>query len=199
MQSKTRRCSWCKKKVQGDQAIVGGLRAFCSFEHLKEYQNSQKGKQYVKQAQDKEKRKQRSIAKEKLKTAGDYVKEAQAAVNAYIRFRDRHDGCISCGSMPENKLGGTFDAGHYRSRGSAGHLRFNLLNIHKQCVRCNRYGSGQAVEYRINLIKKIGADNVEKLETDNSIRKFDIEYLKRIKRIFQKRLRIHKKIASKKD
>ncbi len=31
------------------------------------------------------------------------------------------------------KLGGGFDAGHYRSRGAAPHLRFYTLNIHGQC------------------------------------------------------------------
>jgi hypothetical protein len=95
--------------------------------------------------------------------------------------------------MPSDKLGGSFDAGHYRSRGSASHLRFNLLNIHKQCVKCNRFKSGNAVDYRIELIKRIGLENVEKLESDNKPRKFTIEYLKRLKKIFNKRARFHLK------
>lgn len=32
-------------------------------------------------------------------------------------------------------LAGGFDAGHYRSRGSAPHLRFYTLNIAGQCKR----------------------------------------------------------------
>lgn len=134
--------------------------------------------------------------KEKLKSASDWNKEAQAAVNKYIRLRDRNKPCVSCGSSPsDNNLitGSRFDAGHYRSRGSASHLRFNLLNIHKQCVKCNRFNSGNAVDYRIELIRRIGIDNVNKLESDNEPRKFTIEYLERIKRIFNKRARFYEK------
>ena len=83
------------------------------------------------------------------------------------------------------------EAGHYRSRGSASHLRFNLFNIHLQCARCNRYLSGNVVEYRKELIKRIGLNRVEILENDNKPRKFDIEYLKRVKHIFTKRAKFY--------
>jgi len=90
------------------------------------------------------------------------------------------------------------DAGHYRSRGSASHLRFNTLNIHAQCVRCNRYESGSAISYRLGLMDKIGEDLVLALESDNTPRKFTIEYLQRCTAIFRKRLRHLKKIRNKK-
>ena len=134
--------------------------------------------------------------KENLKTAGDYIKEAQASINKYVRIRDKNKPCVSCGNNREHKIGLSghrYDAGHYRSRGSAGHLRFNLFNIHKQCVKCNRENSGNIVEYRIELIKRIGIDRVENLEQDNELRKFSIEYLKRIKSIFNKKYRLYEK------
>lgn len=136
------------------------------------------------------------IKKEALKTTGDYIKEAQSSINKYVRLRDDGKPCISCGNNREHKIGLSghrYDAGHYRSRGSAGHLRFNLFNIHKQCVRCNRENSGNVVEYRINLIKRIGLDRVDKLEQDNKPKKFTIEYLKRVKAIFNKKFRLYKK------
>jgi len=89
------------------------------------------------------------------------------------------------------------DAGHYRSRGAASHLRFNTWNIHAQCVKCNRHLSGNVVEFRINLIRRIGEDKVQQLEADSSIRNFDVHYLQRITEVFRKRLRIEKKIANK--
>jgi hypothetical protein len=131
--------------------------------------------------------------KEKLKSASDWNKEAQTAVNKYIRFRDHGKPCVSCGCVSAQKRGGTMECGHYRSRGSASHLRFNLLNMWLQCARCNRYLSGNVVEYRKELINRIGVDRVELLENDNQPRKFDIEYLKRIKRIFNKRARFYEK------
>ena len=131
--------------------------------------------------------------KQALKTIPELTREAQSAVNAYIRARDSNKPCISCQVKTLHKLGGTMDAGHYRSRGSAAHLRFNVLNIHSQCVTCNRWQSGNVVDYRINLIKRIGLEAVERLESDNSTRKFDRDYLIRIKKIFQRRANWYKK------
>jgi hypothetical protein len=110
--------------------------------------------------------------------------EAQKEVNAYIRLRDEDMPCICCGAFSEQ-----VDAGHYRSRGSAKHLAFNCYNIHKQNKHCNRYLGGNYSEYRIGLVKRIGLDKVERLENDNTVRRFDKEYLIRIKQIFAKRAR----------
>ena len=189
MANSKRKCKSCGNYIR--DFIVTPKGVFCSIDVAVKYsyQNKSKGADIVR----KEQKKKDAIRKEKLKTAGEYMKEAQAAVNKYIRARDRHKPCVSCGSMPSDKLGGSFDAGHYRSRGSASHLRFNLLNIHKQCVKCNRFKSGNAVDYRIELIKRIGLENIEKLESDNKPKKFTIEYLKRLKKIFNKRARFYLK------
>ncbi|STQ10931.1 NinG-like phage protein [Enterobacter cloacae] len=49
--------------------------------------------------------------------------------------------------------------------------------------------SGNAVEYRIRLIERIGQERVERLESDNDPRRFDIPYLQRIKSIFTRKAR----------
>ncbi|WP_447872013.1 recombination protein NinG [Serratia fonticola] len=149
-----------------------------------------------------EKRKQERLQRddlrerrERLKTASDWNKEAQAAVNRYIFWRDYGNPCISCGKpLNYGVRGGAVDASHYRSRGSARHLRFNVFNIHSGCVRCNRELSGNLIPYRINLIEKIGLWRVERLERDNSIRKFDIAYLQRVKAIFTRRAKHYEKL-----
>ncbi|MCP3701147.1 MAG: recombinase NinG, partial [Aliivibrio sp.] len=184
-----RKCKNCGERVR--DYIVLNNTAFCSFESAVEYasKNKHKGAEIAR----KEKKKKDVKRKKELKSASDYIKEAQAAVNKYIRLRDRNKPCVSCGSNPKQKHGGSFDAGHYRSRGSASHLRFNILNIHKQCVKCNRFNSGNAVDYRIELIKRIGEDNVISLENNNNPRKFSIEYLQRVKAIFNKRARFYSK------
>ena len=138
----------------------------------------------------KEQRKKDKATRERLKTNGDLIKEAQAVINKYVRLRDHGLPCISCDNLPEQKFGGSMDAGHYRSRGSAPQLRFNLLNISAQCVKCNRYGSGNAIDYRLGLIARIGLSRVEMLEQDNGYRKFSSEYLRRIKKIFNKKARV---------
>ena len=190
MKGSTRRCAHCRKKVPVDEAVMGGIKSFCSFEHLIEFTKSKPAKEIARKVIKRD-----TKAKlDSLKTASDYIKEAQVAFNAYIRVRDKNKPCISCGCLPGDTVqGGKFDAGHYRSRGSASHLRYHLLNCHSQCVKCNRYLSGNVVEYRKGLIARIGAERVEQIEVGNNPRKFTIDYLKRVKKIFNYRKRLYER------
>ncbi|MCS7667920.1 recombination protein NinG, partial [Pseudomonas aeruginosa] len=119
---------------------------------------------------DRERREVR-VRKEKLKSRSDHLREAQQAFNEFIRWRDRIAGhaCISSG-LPLDWSGNQTDAGHYRSTGAAPHLRFNENNCHAQRKLDNRYLSGNAVDYRVGLIARIGLAAVEELEADNSVR-----------------------------
>ena len=152
------------------------------------------GRQKAQKARQKQNKKELHDYRERTKSASDWKKEAQKAFNAYIRFRDRNKTCICCGKMPEQKIGGTMDAGHYRSRGAAPHLAFHQWNCHAQTAFCNSFLSGNIVEYRKGLIDRIGLEKVEALENNNDIRRFDIDYYKRIKSIFTRKLRIKKKL-----
>ncbi|EPK7525589.1 recombination protein NinG [Klebsiella variicola] len=133
--------------------------------------------------------------KDRLKTASQWNKEAQAAVNKFIYWRDYGRPCIACGRpLNYGVRGGAVDSSHYRSRGAAPWLRFNVFNNHSGCVRCNRELSGNLIPYRLNLIEKIGLQRVERIEHDNTVRKFSIEYLKRVKAIFTRRARHYEKL-----
>jgi len=188
---RTRRCSLCRKKVEAESAVIGSLKAFCSMEHLIEFSRSSAAKKIHRSAEKKVVKE----TKERLKTRSDRMRDAQAAFNRYIRARDRGKPCICCGrSQGDIKHGGAVDAGHYRSRGSAPGLKFNLFNCHSQLAYCNRYLSGNAVGYRAGLIERIGLERVERLEQDNSPRRFDAEYLDRVKRVFTKRAKLYERI-----
>lgn len=129
-----------------------------------------------------EERKKDREKREKLKTRSDWMKEARQEFNRYIRLRDYGRGCISCNKvLCSSSVGGGYDAGHYRSVGSAPHLRFVECNVHGQCKKCNRWGSGMSVDYRAGLILRIGLDQVEKLEADQEPRKYTTDDLKEIK------------------
>jgi len=131
----------------------------------------------------------------KTKKISEWIAEAQTAINSYVRARDHEEPCISCGFMvvKDYLTGGAWHAGHYRSRGSAGHLRFNLHNIHRQCAECNLHRSGSVTDYRERLMVKIGVEKVEALECNNAYRKIDRDYCERIKRIFNKKTKMQKK------
>lgn len=149
---------------------------------------------HAKQKDDQRARKSKKVELEAFKTRGDWVKEAQTAFNAYIRARDMNKTCISSGKpLSSGGVGGGFDCGHYRSVGSAPNLRFNVFNAHGQSKHDNRYLSGNAVDYRIRLIQRIGLDRVERLESDNAPKNYTIADLKRIKKIFAKRARLYQK------
>lgn len=123
-----------------------------------------------------EQRERREIRarKEKLKSRSHHMKDTQVAFNAWVRARDATQPCISCGRFHQGKN----DAGHYRTVASAPELRFEPLNCHLQCSPCNTHKSGDIVNYRINLVQRIGAENVAWLEGPHEAKKYTIDDLK---------------------
>jgi len=139
--------------------------------------------QYFKQRR-KEAKESKQNSRSKLK------KRAEEACNHYIRKRDEGLPCISCGYIwvsPE--IGRKQNAGHYQSVGKRSDLRYNELNIHLQCEQCNTHLSGNAVPYRDNLIKKIGDERVEMLESNNVPRSYSDEELRGIENLYKKKLK----------
>ena len=96
--------------------------------------------------------------------------------NKFIRNRDKDKPCISCGKYT------TLQAGHFYSAGKHSSVRFNEDNVHGQCLSCNYFKSGDLLNYRTNLIQKIGVDRFEKLtlnvmQTKQTGYKFDRFFL----------------------
>lgn len=128
----------------------------------------------ARKALDQLERKEIKVRKERLKSRADYLKDTQIAFNAWVRERDAMLPCVSCGRHHQGK----YDAGHYRTVGSNPALRFESLNCHRQCSPCNTRLSGNIVNYRIELVKRIGAEKVEWLEGPHEPKKYTIEELK---------------------
>ena len=116
-----------------------------------------------------------------LGPGNDFRAECIAAV-----WRDR-----LCDAPPPDLSGlhAGRDAGHYRSTGSASHLRYHPDNCHAQCVHCNRWGAGKAVDYRIRLIRRIGPARVEELEADNTPHKWQREELIAVRDTYRAKLK----------
>lgn len=146
---------------------------------------------YVEAEKARKTRQERQEGLAKLKRRADYLREAQIAFNSYIRLRDRLAGhpCISSG-RPLDWSGNAVDAGHYRSVGSAPHLRFIEDNCHAQSKHDNQWKSGNAVDYRLGLIKRIGLARVEALESDNMQRKWNVEDLKAIRDMYRMKAKL---------
>ena len=173
---KPKTCKVCRIKF----VPIKPLQAVCGLRCAQSYAWRVKAKDEVEKA--KSERKEIRAKRESIKTRAQWMREAQIAFNKFIRLRDKLSGhvCISSG-QPLDWSGNNVDAGHYRSTGSAPHLRFNEMNCHAQSKKDNRYLSGNAVDYRIGLIARIGLEQVELLEADQSPRKYSILELKAIK------------------
>ncbi|MGX1186692.1 hypothetical protein AB7M29_004371 [Pseudomonas sp. F-14 TE3623] len=137
-------------------------------------------------------RKEIRARKEKLKSRADYMRETQVVFNEWIRLRDAVLPCVSCGRHHE----GQYHAGHYRTVGANPELRFEPMNVHKQCAPCNNHKSGDIVNYRIELVKRIGADKVDWLEGPHDPKRYTIEELKTIKAAYRAKTRELKREAA---
>jgi len=169
-----RKCKECKTEIPKvkDCSTFHEKKGYCSIDCAAVHSLKK-----VKDAADKKERKEHKAAKERIKTRGDHAKDAQTDFNKFIRARDALLPCISCNRFHT----GQYHAGHYRTVGAHPELRFNELNCHKQCSVCNNHKSGNIVEYRINLVSRIGGENLVWLEGPHDAKKYTIEELKEIK------------------
>lgn len=189
---KAKRCPICREMYVKTRAIQPTCQEIaCAVEFS--LANIEK----VKAKEAKARRKDTKVALEKIKTLPQLKKEAQIAFNRYIRERDARRGlpCICCGKpfMNGALTGGEVDAGHYRSIGSAPHLRFHEDNCHAQAKQCNRHGAGRAVDYRLGLIARIGLEAVEALEADNTPRHYAKDELRALAALYRAKLKELKK------
>jgi hypothetical protein len=141
---------------------------------------------FVEKTKEKAWKEKKQKMQQDLETVQDYVKMAQIIFNKYIRLRDKGNVCISC----QKPINGVSHASHYLSAGGHSNVRFNEDNVWVSCYKCNVMLSGNQVEYRKALIKKIGIERVEWLEDNGSIeRKFTKEELKEIMAEYKKKIK----------
>lgn len=150
--------------------------------------NQEKARKELAQAE----RRKIMARKEKLKSRADHLKDTQKAVNEFIRFRDKDLPCVSCGRFHE----GQWHAGHYRSVNGHPELRFEPLNIWRQCAPCNTHKSGDLLNYRLELVRRIGADLVDWLEGPHEPQRYTIEDLKAITAEYRAKTRELKRAAA---
>lgn len=180
------RCAHCRQKFESKRPgqIVHEECAADYVIALREKEERKAEKQARMQARVE--RAETKRKREEMKSLHELMAEADKAFAEFIRLRDRLDGhaCISSG-RPLDWSGNQVDAGHYRSRGAASHLRYSQDNCHAQSKFDNQWRAGNVVEYRINLIKRIGLQRVEALEADNTVHKWTKDELRDIKAFYK--------------
>lgn len=53
--------------------------------------------------------------------------------------------------------------------------------------------SANLIPYRENLIEKLGLEKVEEIEANQDTKKYDVEYLQRMRKVFNKKIRLYKR------
>ncbi|WP_055134575.1 recombination protein NinG [Pseudomonas mediterranea] len=137
-------------------------------------------------------RREIKVRKEKLKSRAAHAKDTQQAFNEWVRIRDAALPCVSCGRHHD----GQYHAGHYRTVAASPELRFEPLNVHKQCAPCNNHKSGDIVNYRIELVKRIGPEAVDWLEGPHEPKKYTAEQLKAMTAEYRAKTRELKRAAA---
>jgi hypothetical protein len=133
-------------------------------------------KEWIKITKEQAWKKKKKEIQNKLISLQELIKMAQIIFNKWIRIRDKGLKCISCKKIPLKE-----NAGHYFNAHLHYNLRFNEDNVHLQCEYCNTYLSGNLINYRENLIERIGIERFNILESEaKKERKFTKEDVQNI-------------------
>lgn len=179
---KAKACAHC----QGPFVPVRPLQSVCSRTCALKSVRAKKAKE----------REEVKARKEKLKTIPQLIAEAQTAFNAFTRERDKDKGCFVClRPFDQNIPGRALHAGHVRSRGAAGHLRFTEDNCLGECEGCNGPHGAKPHQIKAGAIARIGAARFEELENDNTPKKWMRDELIAIRATYKAKLKSLKEAA----
>jgi len=161
------RCLHCREYFQSDSVLRLPAGSFCSLQHAVDYgrAKAQKAREKAQKAKDKAQAAEHKAQKVEFE-ANDIQhqhKLTQSTVNRLCLVLDQGKPCISCGRPDQG--GRMRNAGHFKSRGANSGLRYDLLNLHGQCVPCNLYQSGNIEGYRSGLLERYGSAIVDYLDT----------------------------------
>lgn len=185
-----RNCKVCKTRFKPEKIY----QWWCNEEHRIEYavlvmkdkrRRDEASEVKRRLEKEREQRKELKVRKINAQPKKYWTKQAQQAVNAFVRARDSNLPCVSCGTTSAAQ----WDAGHYRTTAAAPQFRFDPRQIHKQCSVCNQHKSGNIVPYRVELIKRIGIETVEAIENNHERRSYTIEELKGIRDYYRLELK----------
>lgn len=184
MKPKQKKCRACKQLFQPFNSMAKACGVECSLVLARE--------EKAKKLAAAEKAEKAEVRKAKKDFKDNDLKKlpgkAQKVFNTYIRWRDKDDGCISC-DKPSTWTGGVWNAGHYLTTAAKPQLRFNELNVNKQCSQCNLFLSGNVGAYKVRLENKLGKAAVEALENDNTHTRYRAEDYRQIIQTYRQKLK----------
>ena len=94
---------------------------------------------------------------------GTLISRLDTVFSLFIRQKYAKNGLVACYTCPKILPIKKIQNGHYISR-SVRRLRWDENNCRPQCWGCNCMNGGRPVDFRENLVKEIGEDEVKFLE-----------------------------------
>lgn len=187
--TKPPRCKWCKVRTDRPGKVLHDDCISPWYEANREKLARKAAKKRETDARAERAKDRQTL--EAMKRLPTLHKEARFWFNRWVRMRDAGKPCISCGKPPPDLSGlhAGRDCGHFRSVGSAGHLRYTETNAAAQCVHCNQYLAGNYTGYRKGLIQRIGVEAVEALENDNRPEKWQRDQVRATRDEYRQRCR----------
>jgi ribosomal protein L44E len=159
----TRRCKHCKEVelLPAARCVdIVSKKGYCSIECLDGHTIA---KLIAKANEPKERQFQamKVRVKENKETIGVLKKKLQVITNKLAKLVNHRTDCISCGvDLASQKQ---IDGGHFVAVGQCDPMRFNIMNIHPQCVSCNDFKGGNQLEYERRLREIKGNQYVDYL------------------------------------
>ena len=184
MIAKHPKCKVCKKPTRS----FNSLNAYCSSDCQMVWLKSTKGKKVV--SITAKRRHKAKLAEVRLP---HWLAVTQKVVNQYVRLRDYAQPCISCGKWDwelKDSFSGKWHCGHYKTVGARSQLRFNTKNMNKQCVSCNAYNGGSLTGQIEGITARYGIERLDWLDGHHSSKEYDTAYLKRMRSVFNKKIKI---------
>lgn len=157
---KQKKCKHCKALFTPSKPIQTACSIACAVAMAR------KKRENVEKAADRQKR-------EQLKGKQEWLSDVQTLFNKLRRLQLAGEPCISCSRHHQ----GQYHAGHFYSVGSHPELRFEPLNVWKQCKPCNVDKHGNLHEYRKNLHARIGDEKMEWLDGPHEAKHYTIPQL----------------------
>lgn len=175
-----RKCATCRTLFVPMTAMGRVCSVGCAIELVTQQKAKQERKEDRARKQAiKLERSEDAKRKKALETRQDHIIALKRAMHKYVRARDEGKPCASCDTplLKLGRWGGDYDAGHFRSVGSAKHLEFDERNVWGQCKHCNHHQKGNPQEYerRLRILK--GDKYVDELLADQEPRKYGIPEL----------------------
>jgi hypothetical protein len=191
-------CNTCRKPILNRRSSLQTKCAPCVYKAAnardKELRKAQRQAVTAARVAHAEDRRTTRAKLEAMKSLGTLRKEAQDAFNLFIKLRDRLAGygCICCGAplaWDSGIPGGSVDAGHFVSRGSAIELAFDERNTNAQRKGCNRPGGTTRDKFRAGMTERYGAAVVAELEGPHDLPHLKHDDLRRIRAIYRAKAR----------